>query len=498
MPEGRANAAWWQMAGSFAAGFLLAAVSVVEILPHGLPGTANTGAPVTQGTTGAVADASSGPGDQAAAGSTGGGAVAGAAPGAARAAAPGAAVAHSGLACDRNHNGGATDTGVSASQISLATTEVQSGIGAAFLSGVKYAMEAEKQLVNNAGGICGRKLAIQYVDDAWSATDGAIDLGNFFHQGVFAIPVGPSSEGLRVEIDNGDVDRFGVPVVGTDGMLIDQYKDPWVWPVAASTASSARIMAADAYKRGARHFSIVYDKNYRFGVEAADAYDAEVKRLTGSDVAGYDPQHTGCAGSFCGVTAGQTSYGNEVKTLGGNTGDFMVMFLEPSTALTWMQTPAVPTASSVPDGIGLGQPLFTRDFAVNCQDACDGMQVWTGYKPDIEAYATEAAVRQYVDDLHGVQPDADEFNAFSEGGFIGMQLLVAALQKVGPDLTRANLRAALDSLDLDGSLTFQKALSYRPGNHFANTTMQGFTIEYKGTFGGWRAASTVSDPSPRG
>jgi ABC-type branched-subunit amino acid transport system substrate-binding protein len=496
----RRHLGWLQLGVAFAAGFVVAAASIVEVAPHVHGDSVATAAPGATTADGAPGDGAAG--DAAAGGVAGAAAAAGGADsggGAARSgAAAAAATARSGLQCAAGKNGGSTDVGVSAREIALATTEVQSGIGASFLGEVKYAMEAERKKVNDAGGICGRRLTIQYVDDGWSAHDGAIDLQNFFKSNVFAIAVGPSSEGLRVEIDNKDVDNHGIPVVGTDGMLIDQYQDPWVWPVAASTASSARIMAADAARRGATSFSIVYDKNYRFGVEAADAYDAEVKRLTGHDVDGYDSGHTGCSKAFCGVSAGQTSYGNEVKELAGHAGDFLVMFLEPATALTWMSTPDAPTASKLKYGVSLGQPLFTRDFAVNCQAACDQMQVWTGYKPDIEAYANEPAVQQYVTDLHGTKPDADEFNAFSEGGYIGMQLLVKGLQAVGPDLTRQRLRAALDAIDLDGALTLQSKLSYRPGNHFANLTMQAFSIQFKGTFGGWRAAAVVPDPHPRG
>ena len=53
----------------------------------------------------------------------------------------------------------------------------------------------------------------------------------------FGLAVNPSSEGLRYPIDNGLLDQNQFPVIGADGMLIDQYQDGWVWPIATSQTS---------------------------------------------------------------------------------------------------------------------------------------------------------------------------------------------------------------------------------------------------------------------
>jgi ABC-type branched-subunit amino acid transport system substrate-binding protein len=408
-----------------------------------------------------------------------------------------------GLSCARGKNGGATAPGVTGDTIKLATTTVQSGTGAAFLGEVKYAMEAVRNKVNAKGGICGRRLEIKYVDDGWDPQRGAGYLRNFIKEGYFAIPVGPSSEGLRVVLDSLDIDAAGIPVVGTDGMLIDQYQhvtdqttEPWVWPVAVATASTARLMALDAYKRGARRFSVVFDKTYKFGVEAAEAYNNEVARLLhNKGVDGFNTANN-CQKSFCGVLAAQPEYQSEVNEF--QPGDFVAMFLEPTTALTWMSTPGAPTASgnaAVKYGVGGAQPLFTYNFANACQTACDQMQVWTSYKPPIERYASDPSVREFVSDLRKTQPSADVNNAFTQGGYIGMKLLVEGLEKVGPALTRERLRAALDTMSFSSGLTQRQVLKWSP-THFANATMQAFTIQYKGTFNGWRSGQIVSDPNP--
>lgn len=411
--------------------------------------------------------------------------------------------------CRAGHNGGATDQGVSATSIKFATTVVDSGIGAAFLRDVRFAMEAVKNRVNRQGGICGRRLDIRYVDDGWDAQRGAQYLRNFFSQPdpskrVFGIPIGPSSEGLRVVIASGDLDKYQIPVVGADGLLQDQYvcgdsqpgcsagrAQRWVWPVAAATVSSARIMVADAFARQgltkASDYSIVYDKNYRFGVEGATAFNAEVKRRTGQSIKGSDSG--GCRDNWCPIQAGQSSY-TEVGIF--KPAKMVALFLEPQTALAWMSAPSTKAANEV---IYYGaQPLFTYDFGNQCKNKCDQMWVWTGFKPNLELYRNDPAVRTYVQELATVNPQADPYNQFAEGAYVGMQLLVEALEQVGGNLTRARLKSALDALQFSPGLSIQGRVAFSPVSRYANFTMQGFQMQYKGTFGGWRMGAVVKDP----
>jgi len=480
----------WKGVAIFAAGALFGILAAYQVVPASKAGTLATDTTGTPGTgtagTGTAGTGTAGTGT-AGTGTTGIATTGGT-----------TSIPTGGFQCARGKNGGATDKGVTATSISMATTVVRSGIGAAFLGEVQFAMDAIKNKKNREGGICGRLLTIRYVDDAWSRPDGQRDIRNFIDQGYFAIPVGPSSEGLNAAITTGAIREAGIPVVGTDGMVISQYQDPWVWPVAVSTASSARIMAQQAAKLGAKKFSIVFDRDYKFGSEAAEAFNAEVRRINHADIPGYNTQHN-CQRSFCGVIANQTSYGGEVGRF--EPGDIVVMFLEPKTAQTWMVTTGAPTPATVKAAHGVGvwgaQPLFTYDFEVACQDGCNGMWVWTGFKPNIESYRLDPAVKTFVSDLLKTKSDADQFNAFSEGGYVGMQLLVAAMQKVGPKLTRAALKQVLDSMDFDSPLTLQSVLHWRPGNHFSNATMQAFEMQFSGSASGWRTKVIASDPDPR-
>jgi ABC-type branched-subunit amino acid transport system substrate-binding protein len=286
-----------------------------------------------------------------------------------------------------------------------------------------------------------------------------------------------------------------VPVVGTDGMLIHQYRNPWIWPVATSTISTMHIMAKNAHERGAKEFGIVFDANYHFGVEGAYAFNAAVKRLTNKDIVGYDPSLKQCTGRFCGIQPGKASYASEAQSFNNGcygTGrcDFVAFLLEPQTAVSFIGAgrPANPVI-----GFGGAQPLFTRGLAENCKGYCDGMWVWTGYNPPIEALASQPAVARYVNDVRQESDTADVANQFLEGGYVGMSLLVEALTRTGSNLTRERLKATLDNMTFDSGLS--TPLTWREGNHFANSAAQAFEIQYKQTFSGWRQKTGfLADP----
>lgn len=407
-----------------------------------------------------------------------------------------------GTGCNTAGNGGATDVGVTANRVKLAATIVNDGPGASFLAPVRVGMTAVVNKVNGAGGVCGRRIELILRNDSWSAERGQQFIQNFVEsEKVFALAVVPSSEGLRAA--DKYIERQQVPVVGSDGMLIHQYRNPWIWPVATSTISTMHVMAKNAHERNARHFGIVFDSLYHFGVEGAYAFNQAVKRLTGSDIPGYDPSLKSCNERFCGIQPNKSSYSSEAQQFYEGCGlavsqgsatpcDFIAVLLEPDTALSWFAAGSARSANPR-YGFGGAQPLFTSDFAQKCRSVCDGMWVWTGYNPPIEQYAGAASVTKYVADVRKESSSADVNNQFLEGGYLGMSLMVEALTKVGPNLTRANLRAVLDSTTFDSGLS--SPLTWKPGNHFANASAQAYEIQYKQGFNGWRSQTgLLPDP----
>jgi branched-chain amino acid transport system substrate-binding protein len=395
-----------------------------------------------------------------------------------------------GLTCAAGSNGNATDKGVTASKIRLATTAVLDGPGASLLSDAPTAMKAVIDKVNRAGGICGRRLELTVVNDSFKPEQGQGYIRNFIEDstGYFALPVVPSAEGLSASIRAKLISKAGIPVVGTDGLRIEQFDDPWVWPVGSATVSTMRAMAKYAYdKLGARTFAIVYDSVYKFGIEGADAFAEQVNALGGQLVERrpLDPS--------------RPSYSSDAQAFNekckNNKCDMVAMLLLPDAAKTWMAARPVP-ASKYTAG---AQTLFTERFARDCVQAagnlCSNLAVWTGYNPPIGAIASMPGVAQYVKDVRAMDPGIDVQNQFLEGAYLGMSVFVEAVRRVGPELTRDRLKEVLDHMTYPSDLA--PPLTWSSGHHHANFRARAFAmVVAQGTFTGWRDEQTGAVPDP--
>jgi ABC-type branched-subunit amino acid transport system substrate-binding protein len=399
----------------------------------------------------------------------------------------------------------------------VATTEVTTGVGAGFLQEAVNGMQAAINEANNSGGVCGRRITLDKLNDNWSRKEGLADIQGFINSGkVFALVGEPDSEGLGAAIDSRTVDMAGIPVVGTDGMLKDQYADPWVWPVAASTVTNMHIISKYAVDHGAKTFGIVYDNSYKFGLEGAAAFDAEVKRLTGHGIQGDDTGGSGCNGAFCGIPAnaesgqGSSGYSSQIQTFNNTCHpcDAVVMLLEPLPMETWMSGEANNQSAWYRMFLMGGEPLFDDNLGSNCNGcgghqrycpACPPLMVWTGYHPAIQPFDSEKAVYTYAQSLRSVCPSCDAHNEFTEGAYLGAKLFIAACTEVGRralPLTRENLRAVLDSMTYESGLS--SPLHYGGLPHIANTGMAAFSVNFSGTFNGWNYDETgfIPDPAP--
>ncbi len=402
--------------------------------------------------------------------------------------------------CAAKKNGGATDIGITATAIKLASNKVISGNGASFLADAPKAMEAVKQNVNSQGGICGRRIELTMVNDDWDATRGANNIRDF-RKNYFALPVVPSSEGLSAAIEAGVIDGTDVsppqkpiPVVGTDGMRKEQFdangKASWVWSVALPTISQVRIMADWAHQHGANTMGIVYDQKYKFGVEGAAAFtqyiDSKLSGVTMKKALGIEP--------------GRPDYTSETTNFkqSCNPCDLVVYLLEPSTAATWIEN-AGAGGRGAKFTMG-GQPLFNRNFGSLCskQALCSNIMVWSGYTPAIGSNVNKAGVAKYISDVRSIDPKIDVTNQFTEGAYLGMLTFVEALKKCSPlGLTRACIRQTMDAMTFTSDLS--PKLSWSAGDHFANTGARAYYLSYSGgSFSGFGDSRTgiVNDPTP--
>ena len=392
--------------------------------------------------------------------------------------------------CAKNQNAGASDQGITGNSINMAATVVRSGIAKSFLQDAQVGMQAVINEVRQHP-ICGRILSVHEDDDGWDPGRGETLIQQYISCGCyFGLAVNPSSEGVKDVINGHLLDQNQFPLIGSDGMLIDQYQDPWVWPVATSTHSVMHIIADEAHARGAKNFGIVWESGYRFGVEGHDAFVGEVGRLSGATLV-EDKQITS-------DTSGQASYKNEagdfVNSCSNSNSDlqkcdFIAVLLEPATATQWVHDGGLGDGSQhTKYGVGAPQPLFVSSFANDCGAPCNGLRVWTSFAPPIPPFDSQQAVATYRNAVYNAQSNVDYDNPEVEGAYQGMLLLTQALQQMGAAPTRVGIQKVLDQMTLDTGLT--SAQRFQSGNHFAAISAQAFDAVYNNgsNFTGWRDA----------
>ncbi|HEX9774142.1 MAG TPA: ABC transporter substrate-binding protein [Actinomycetota bacterium] len=374
-----------------------------------------------------------------------------------------------------------SETGVTKDRVVVGATVPLSGHAASFGSEIRFGMEAMKHRINRAGGICGRRLDIQIMDDGADATRGAEYLCAMGRT-VFALLVVPFSGSLQQAVDSGCIDRLDVPVVQALGSFYPwRVSDPWVWSVGATGETFARIAALYAYEAGARRFGIVFEREPEPAfVPAARAYNAAVRRLTGANIDGFNAAGT-CERRYCGLVRGQSSAIAEAGEYHEHEGDVTALAMTPPTALEWMGTPG--TVNATEQRYDAGPALLAKSFATNCQRVCDGMHVWSPFElplPD-----ASAAARRYAADLAAINPEADPFFVETQAAYVGLAVLADAMAQTGSGLTRAAMRDALTTGTFDVGLL--PPISFGPAS--GARCMRTYDIQYRATFNGWKPSS---------
>jgi ABC-type branched-subunit amino acid transport system substrate-binding protein len=382
------------------------------------------------------------------------------------------------LLCKRSANGGATDVGVTENRIRLGMTNTRSGTSSSLVGDAHVAVQAVVDRVNRNGGICGRLLEMRIVDDPsgpsrWPRFDF-----------TFAELVGPLQPGFDAHIANGTVDRAKVPAVGTDGLTTLQFSSPWVWPVGTPTSSLARIAVHHAYgSLGARTFALVYEEHehWRSAEVAVREYVATLPGASLRAVQGVTPNS-------------MHDRARDLDRACGDAGcDVILLALSPEATGSWLQAA---------DSRGRLQTAVVRFMpgrypSNTCpsvspfppSDPCP-LDVWSGYTPPVGAFLQDPDVARYHQEVTEFQEGIDDVNPLIEGTYVGMQALVEALQRVGPNLTRDRLREVLAKMRFESGLVGEVDRQ-RGGNVTARLLRIGDTVEDAGT--GW-----VRDPHAPG
>lgn len=392
--------------------------SAVAGAPGALPGQA--GAPLAAGPAAAV-DPVTGAAPQAAA--SGVPVTKGPAGPAAQGGAPGATAAATGgqqtpvvaaAGCSAGSNGGATDTGVTATSIKVGGTFFNGGYLDKYSQVAENGARAYFSFVNDQGGICGRKIEFVTCDTAGTA-DGTSGCLNKLADQQKVFVMGPSLDFNLDIVQKGLADRK-LPWVGSSGLYDAEFNSPWMYPTQPPGGAVGALITKHATtKLGGKKLGVSLLRN---GAGPSCTKRArEVAKANGAEVIATAENNEV-----------ETGLDNQVSTLRNAGVDTVLFCNDPVNNIKFIQ--AAQRSGWKP--VFVGGFVAVDDVPQASGANAKGMYGLTLY----DFYKAETpGVKQYREITEFYYPET--FHHFYEqAAYVGAVAVVEALKKTGPKVTR--------------------------------------------------------------
>ena len=361
----------------------------------------------------------------------------------------------------------ATDVGVEPDSVRLGAVVSETGVDGDTDFLARQAIWAAKDAVNESGGVCGRDLAIDILDDGSHHQPGRERVQELIDSGVFALVSMPGWRALQSVIEDGTLTAAGVPVIGSAGRVDAEFGHELVWPAAPPAEVFAIDAVAHAYDAGARTFAIVVNDD-AVGLETADLLRDEVLSRPGTEVRF---SHV-ARWSRDDATAAVVAMREECGPAGC---DAVLLDLGLVNSVFWgldteeqQAQPNVETSASARAAVG--------SLAHVCGPACDDWLVWSGFDLPVPGageqafrYAAEVARHPPLGEVSSVQ-------ASTVAAYAGVITAARAMGAVGVELTRADLGDVLDSVPIDIGLT-DGPLAWSAVARDANRSMRAYVLD---------------------
>lgn len=379
------------------------------------PQAGSAGEVAPQSATEVTADGPAGPADPgtrdaAAPGSTDAGTAA-AGPGASSTT---AAAGACGAAAPSGGNGGATDTGVTATSIKIGGTFFNGGYLDKYSQVAENGARAYFSFVNDQGGICGRKIDFVTCDTAGTA-DGTSGCLNKLADQQKVFSMGPSLDFNLDIVQKGLADRK-LPWVGSSGLYDAEFTSPWMYPTQPPGGAIGALITTHAtQKLGSKKIGVSALRN-----GAGPSCTARAKKVASANGA-----------SVVAVAENnevETGLDNQVSTLKNAGADTVLFCNDPVNNIKFIQ--AAQRSGWKP--IFVGGFVAVDDVPTASGSNAKGMYGLTMY----DFYKSDTpGVKQYREITEFYYPGT--FHHFYEqAAYVGAVAIVEALRKTGPQVTR--------------------------------------------------------------
>ena len=331
---------------------------------------------------------------------------------------------------------GQYDTGASDGAIKIGQTYPYSGSGSGASAGAR-AMTAYFAMLNDKGGINGRKIDFISLDDGYSPPKTVEQTRRLVESDgvllIFASLGTPTSEAVRPYLNNKKIPQLFL-VTGASS-VVDPQRYPWTMAGIPSYAAEGRIFAKYilAEKPDAKIALLYQDDD--FGRDHLDAFLGQLgDRASKMVVAKASYQVTDPTLTSQMITLRDSGADTVYLITQGRASPQSVSAVR---ALGWnplILLPAVSTSKGIIGSVG--------------DEALKGV-ISGGYMkdPTDPAHADDPAVKEYLAWMKKYVPASDwRTNESSPNGFVTAQLMAEVLRRCGDDLTRANVLRQATSL----------------------------------------------------
>ena len=358
--------------------------------------------------------------------------------------------------------GGATAPGVTATQITLGSTQPLTGPAAPGYSEIAPASNAVFKWVNAHGGVNGRKIVYNYVDDGYNPTTTVQKTRQLIAQPIFA-----------------DFDPLGTPTQLAVQALLNQQKIPQLF-VASGCAcwSEAKYPYTSGWqpnyiiegkllgKYVASHFAgkkvaYIY-QNDEFGTDGVKGLDMEIPS---ADVVAREPY------SVAELTAA-AGLGNQVSKAQAAGAQVVIMFTIPAATAEAMLAAAAGGYRPQWVSSSVGADVLTLDGLLSAfSKGKAGGSLLDGMISDSYVPSPADSSNPWIKLFHQIYTTYDntkvnKFDGNTEYGMAVAFTMVELLQAAGPHLTRADLLSTLASKGSSFAGAGLVPLSYSSTDHY--------------------------------
>ncbi|HXM56562.1 MAG TPA: ABC transporter substrate-binding protein [Candidatus Dormibacteraeota bacterium] len=363
-----------------------------------------------------------------------------------------------GSAPGSSSNGGATAPGVTGDAIAIGTTNAETGVVSAPASLTKAGAQAVFDKANASGGVNGRKIKVTVLDDGYTAPKAVANVRTFINQPVFAVFGGYGTvpaQSIVPILEEAKVPYLfpyqGNPYPGTKYVFL-------VMPLYRNQTVTVIKGAIQKYGKGGVYALVGKTADTAQSVQDAKQATSEA----GGTWLGYDE-----------VSQGTTDYTPYVLRMKQAHPDFVLVSTTPTDSARYVTAMVAQGALPAKRILGL-QTLATETFLNAVPVEASNVL----FAPGPNAAPSNKLAADCVSTIHKYAPGT-QIAMETLWGCGTAQLLVYALQKAGPDLTRDGLVKTLEAMRQVDAAPVLTPISFSPSNHVGETSMYQFTSDNK-------------------